>query len=631
MANTNPDQTPIGKMGRISLESINTLAGLYMSSVAKVDGISIGGKPVGTFRSTWNTNKEGLSNTYSIQLPLIHSGTYDFIVDWGDSSTDYITVYDQIETRHTYSVRGTYSVIITGICTGWSFGRDPDTSEEDGSTPSNIPSDHLKLLSVEEWGCLRLGSNTTNNYNFGECKNLTLNSVIDKLNLTGCSSLYGLFHGCSHLTTINKLNEWNLSNITDTSYMFFDCVLFDQNIGNWNVSSVTTMKAMFATRTVIKATMIFNNGSNTSINGWDTSNVTDMSYMFKENGIFNQPIGNWNTLNVNTMKAMFKCEGVSSLFNQPILTSGDSWNTSNVTDMSYMFYNSNEFNQDISNWDTYNVTDMSYMFFSAQSFVGISGLKYEENIWNTSNVTDMSAMFGGAVSFTDGSPTQSGVSTWDVSSVTDMSGMFENTIFDKSLSDWDVTNVIFMIDMFRYSEFNQDISNWNPYNVTDMSYMFYESKFNNGGSSLINNWFPRGPVYPPPATQQWAITWMGHMFYNSAFNQPIPDWDTSNVMSMQGMFGGSESTFNQDISSWHVGNVIDFSEFMSDNGGGYTRTHPFTHLDAIYSTTSGWASRSMQSGVGKSIDFGGANYTSVGVAGRSIITSYGWTIYDTLV
>ena len=104
----NTDQPSIGKMGRIALESINTLAGLYMSSVAKVDGLDIGGKTLtGNFKSTWNTNKDGISDTYSIQLPLVSTGTYDFTVDWGDGTTDYITTYDQIETQHTYQVRGT--------------------------------------------------------------------------------------------------------------------------------------------------------------------------------------------------------------------------------------------------------------------------------------------------------------------------------------------------------------------------------------------------------------------------------------------------------------------------------------------------------------------------------------------
>ena len=39
------------------------------------------------------------------------------------------------------------------------------------------------------------------------------------------------------------------------------------------------------------------------------------------------------------------------------------WNTSNVTDMSNMFYNATNFNEDIGGWDTANVTNMNSMFY----------------------------------------------------------------------------------------------------------------------------------------------------------------------------------------------------------------------------------------------------------------------------
>jgi surface protein len=47
------------------------------------------------------------------------------------------------------------------------------------------------------------------------------------------------------------------------------------------------------------------------------------------------------------------------------------------------------------------------------------------------------------------------------------------------------------------------------------------------------------------------------MFYRAKnFNQPIGDWDTSNVKNMVYMFNGAES-FNQPIGNWDVSKVTD--------------------------------------------------------------------------
>ncbi len=56
------------------------------------------------------------------------------------------------------------------------------------------------------------------------------------------------------------------------------------------------------------------------------------------------------------------------------------WNTSKVTDMSYMFQYASKFNEDIGVWDTSKVTDMSGMFHYAIKFN-----QYIEG-WDTSNV-----------------------------------------------------------------------------------------------------------------------------------------------------------------------------------------------------------------------------------------------------
>lgn len=77
-------------------------------------------------------------------------------------------------------------------------------------------------------------------------------------------------------------------------------------------------------------------------------------------------------------------------FNQPL----DSWDTSSVTDMSFMFSGATFFNQPLDSWDTSNVVDMRDMFNNA--------INFNQNLmaWRDklNKVKDMSSMFEGAKS-----------------------------------------------------------------------------------------------------------------------------------------------------------------------------------------------------------------------------------------
>ena len=213
-----------------------------------------------------------------------------------------------------------------------------------------------------------------------------------------------------------------------------------------------------------------------------TTKVTNMRYMIGVS--LNPDISSWDTSNVTNMEWMFS---TTSSFNQDI---GD-WDTSKVTNMSSMFNNALSFNQDIGNWDVSSVTNMGGMFNHAPEF------NQDIGSWDTSSVLYMTAMFSGAGSNNFGQ-------------------LVYGSAFNQDIGDWDVSSVSSMSNMFSYAaSFNQDIGDWDTSNVTHINYMFKDA---------------------------------------SVFNQNIGGWDTSNVGRMEVMFSGA-SAFNQGLTGWCVANI----------------------------------------------------------------------------
>ena len=53
----------------------------------------------------------------------------------------------------------------------------------------------------------------------------------------------GLFCACHYLNP--DLSDWNVSNVTDMTYMFLDCKSFNQDLSDWDVSNVRYRISMF--------------------------------------------------------------------------------------------------------------------------------------------------------------------------------------------------------------------------------------------------------------------------------------------------------------------------------------------------------------------------------------------------
>jgi surface protein len=193
---------------------------------------------------------------------------------------------------------------------------------------SNINTTNVFNGDVSDWDV----TGVTNMFAmFQYCKNFNNNGQtgINNWRPSSCQNMGNMFYDC--IAFNQPIGDWDTSSVTDMSNMFFRRRLnqpniFDQDIGNWDVSNVETMQSMFGAQQT-SLTSPFNNGGSDSISGWDTSNVTDFLQIFRACTGFNQPIGAWNTSNVwvvtgITTASSFMAGATLSTTNYDLLLSG---------------------------------------------------------------------------------------------------------------------------------------------------------------------------------------------------------------------------------------------------------------------------------------------------------------------
>lgn len=244
------------------------------------------------------------------------TGTPSVKIIWGDGTSTIVNSFQHVD--KTYNSPGTYNVAIAP------FGSNPDLPIFGGTSTFGTGANHTakisKLLQVRSWGDFNIKSLAGafvgwNRGIRGTTDRLTLPSSIP----TSVTSLQDTFLNVnwpsnnSNARTINGINSWNVSNVTNMAGTFSGSRVTN-NISSWNVSNVTTMRGMFST------------------------------------SLFNQDISSWNVSNVTDMARMFNNDFIAFVvpFNQDI----SSWDVSNVTDMEMMFRRNESFNQNLSAWST---------------------------------------------------------------------------------------------------------------------------------------------------------------------------------------------------------------------------------------------------------------------------------------
>jgi surface protein len=575
--------------------------------MARANRSVVNSKP-NSFISTWKTDNlaTNSSTATQIRLPLSVSGSYNFMVYWGDNTSSSISSALQPDITHSYASAGAYFVTMSGYIKGFSFSNTPD---------------RRKIINISQWGGIKLSSNGSQ---FQGCDALTLNNILDTPNLyskninpTFSASMAAMFRSCSLLTSISRLDQWDTSQVQFMGQTFYQANKFNQNIGSWNTSNVTNMDNMLGGPN-ITFTHSFNNGGSDSIKNWDTSKVTTFSQIFLYNPNFNQPIGSWNISSASILDFMFY---YATGFNQPL----NNWNTSNVTSMNSIFYSASSFNQPLSNWNTSKITSMGSMFYEARNF------NQDIGSWDVSKVTNFSFMFGAiqptptiTSSFNNGgSPS---INNWNVSSASNMNAMFQYQInFNQPIGSWsmgNVTNTSYMLNVagntrFAGGTFNQPIGNWNLSKVTNAQFMM-------NGQALfdqnIGNWDLSKLV-----TASGMFKMLGSPYPSAIFNNggsdSIRNWSMASASFINTMFENTYG-FNQPVDNWNVSNVTNASSFMGTKSN---LNYSASNYDALLI---GWASRPVKPNI--SISFNNINYTIAASASRAILTSApnNWTIVD---
>ena len=502
-------------------------------------------------------SKQNVSGEYAV--PVDPSGDYEF-VSWNTKADG---------TGENFGANEVYSSSNQTVYAQWGIG---SSYKKWGTVGWKITDDGI--LKIRPWeGDTGTTGSVTSAYYGAPWHDQASN--IKKVESTGTIVLnvnsVGLFYGCSKLTDISALTDWNVSKVMNMSYMFSGCSsLTDLTaLAGWNVSKVTSMRSMFEGCSSLTDL--------TALSGWDVSKVTDMYGMFT--GCFSltdlTALKDWNVSNVKSMDSMFdSCSKLTDL------TALAYWNVSSVTNMSFMFHSCSSLTDltALSDWNVSNVTNMSSMFYGCSSLTDLTGL----SDWNVSKVTDMYNMFSGCSSLTDLTALKdwnvskvtsigymfsscsslanlTAIASWNVSNVTSMSSMFSscsNLADITPLTSWNVSNVTSMSSMFSSCSNLTNLTgleNWNVSNVTNMYCMF------SGCSNLTNL----------SALEGWNVSNVTDM--SSMFNScssltdlaPLESWNVSNVSSMSSMFSVCASlTDLSSLASWDVSNVTNMSSMF---------------------------------------------------------------------
>ncbi|EMF0286796.1 BspA family leucine-rich repeat surface protein [Enterococcus hirae] len=317
------------------------------------------------------------------------------------------------------------------------------------------------------------------------------------------------------LTEIEGLSQLDTSNVTDMSYMFaYQIALKNLDLSGFDTSKVTDMSQMFTAMWKLE---------NLNISGFDTSNVTDMHSMFANAPLKKLTLGDtfkFVEANASLTSAWKREDGKGTFYSAEDFMKN--YGTGDLTAGTYV-------SVETDTWGTCPYTfdeNTGVLTIEAGELSG-----YKESPWNSDKVDSEAIkkiVLAGKVVAPENSKYLFSVGIGR--SVTEIEG----------LSQLDTSNVTNMADMFNNmgSVTSLDVSGFDTSNVKDMSSMFY-------GMGSITSLDVSGFDTSNVTDMHSMFTGMGGIT-----SLDISGFDTSNVTSMFAMFAAMDSVTSLDISGF---------------------------------------------------------------------------------
>ena len=222
-------------------------------------------------------------------------------------------------------------------------------------------------------------------------------NCINTFNITDMSNLFDDIYTDKNF----DVSKWDVSNVTNMSYIFTNCREFNCDLSNWDVSNVKDMSGMFGGCESFEGKGIEN---------WDVSNVENVEEMFAICSKLNIDFSNWKLKKIySTENIFYNCEKLKG-------KGLDKWDVSNIVNMRAMFEGCSNLDFDLSKWNISKLKNIRSMFSGCEKFTG-KGLEK----WNVNNISNMLFAFANCKKLNCDN-----VKNWKVNDTCNISGMFNN-------------------------------------------------------------------------------------------------------------------------------------------------------------------------------------------------------------